>query len=63
VKDQMVALNKQITWKPESTGTGRFGQWLENIQDWNLSQPLLGHPAPDLAHGGRQGREMHRHGR
>ena len=35
VKDQMVELNKQIRWKPESTGTGRFGQWLENIQDWN----------------------------
>ncbi|MBQ0144821.1 MAG: class I tRNA ligase family protein, partial [Bacteroidales bacterium] len=34
VKEQMVALNKTITWKPESTGTGRFGQWLENIQDW-----------------------------
>ena len=38
VKDEMIALNKQIVWKPESTGTGRFGQWLENIQDWNLSR-------------------------
>ena len=47
VKDQMVALNKQITWKPESTGTGRFGQWLENIQDWNLSRSRFwGTPLP-----------------
>ncbi len=47
VKDQMVALNKTITWKPESTGTGRFGQWLENIQDWNLSRSRFwGTPLP-----------------
>ena len=47
VKDQMVALNKQILWKPESTGTGRFGQWLENIQDWNLSRSRFwGTPLP-----------------
>ena len=47
VKDQMVALNKQICWKPESTGTGRFGQWLENIQDWNLSRSRFwGTPLP-----------------
>ena len=46
-KDQMVALNKTITWKPESTGTGRFGQWLENIQDWNLSRSRFwGTPLP-----------------
>lgn len=37
-KDRMVALNKTINWKPESTGTGRFGNWLENLQDWNLSR-------------------------
>ncbi len=37
-KDRLVALNKTITWKPESTGTGRFGNWLENLQDWNLSR-------------------------
>ena len=47
VKDQMVALNKNIVWKPESTGTGRFGQWLENIQDWNLSRSRFwGTPLP-----------------
>ena len=47
VKEQMVALNKEITWKPESTGTGRFGQWLENIQDWNLSRSRFwGTPLP-----------------
>jgi len=37
-KDRMVELNKTINWKPESTGTGRFGNWLENLQDWNLSR-------------------------
>ncbi len=47
VKDQMVELNKQIRWKPESTGTGRFGVWLENIQDWNLSRSRFwGTPLP-----------------
>ncbi|CAN5453434.1 isoleucine--tRNA ligase [soil metagenome] len=37
-KDRMIALNKTINWKPESTGTGRFGNWLENLVDWNLSR-------------------------
>jgi len=37
-KDRLIALNKTITWKPESTGTGRFGNWLENLQDWNHSR-------------------------
>ena len=38
VKDRMFELNKTINWKPASTGTGRFGKWLENLQDWNLSR-------------------------
>ena len=47
VRDEMVALNRQIAWKPASTGTGRFGQWLDNIQDWNLSRSRFwGTPLP-----------------
>lgn len=38
LKDRMIELNKSINWKPESTGTGRFGNWLENLVDWNLSR-------------------------
>ena len=38
VRKKMVALNKTINWKPQSTGEGRFGKWLENLQDWNLSR-------------------------
>ena len=38
VKERMVELNKTINWKPESTGSGRFGMWLENLIDWNLSR-------------------------
>lgn len=46
-KDKMVALNKTINWKPESTGTGRFGNWLENANDWNLSRSRFwGIPLP-----------------
>ena len=37
-REQMIALNNTINWKPESTGSGRFGKWLENLQDWNLSR-------------------------
>lgn len=47
VKDRMVALNKTINWKPASTGEGRFGNWLENMVDWNLSRSRFwGTPLP-----------------
>ncbi|MCY7410071.1 MAG: isoleucine--tRNA ligase [Chitinophagales bacterium] len=46
-RERLIELNKTINWKPEATGTGRFGNWLENVQDWNLSRSRFwGTPLP-----------------
>ena len=62
-RDRMIELNNTINWKPQSTGTGRFGKWLENLQDWNLSRSRYwGYSATNLAYGRRNGRKMYRFG-
>ena len=60
-KDRMIELNNTINWKPASTGTGRFGNWLENLNDWNfIAFKILGNSIADLENGRWYRRKMHR---
>ena len=63
LRDRMIELNRTIHWKPESTGTGRFGKWLEGLVDWNLSRSRFWGPRCRSGYGGLLGDEMHRLGR
>ena len=60
VRDRMVTLNESINWKPKATGTGRFGNWLANANDWNLSAHDFGDTVTHLAIRGWESRKMHR---
>ena len=56
----MVELNKTINWKPKSTGEGRFGNWLENMVDWNLSRStFLGNTIANLENRRWRRRDLH----
>ena len=62
-KERMMELNKTINWKPEYTGTGRFGKWLENLNDWNLSRSRYwGTPLPIWRTEDGSGGKVHRVG-